>query len=194
MNFDMMELGPVTYSEVISRNGTWANRSVPTGLGRASGALQEMIDELLPFSAIVLSHPELVLLEGLARRGYVGSVIVVADRVGILRRNVPKGVDANMLPPHSLSGACIDTDCAMVTIGLDAGARLTLIPTWSKATLDAVGQVWFGPSILLQPSSASTKHRSPDWCLVNEGAYFTERVRRTERNHVEELLPVERTS
>jgi hypothetical protein len=143
-----------------------------------------VVPRFAELTAVVVTAPELRILEALAMMRFQGDVFIAAHPsvpdlvVNDLARNFPVGLRGGVLrvpavPRHALAVG----STALLTVGFDAGCMMTLVPVWTAEALLFWRSIFLGPSILLDPTGAIVHDRPSNWVTVTTDGLFSGVVR-----------------
>lgn len=178
---DLAELGILAYSRVVAR-------AAPDALARTVVPFEALVPEqtvggdltsLGSNAALVLTHPELAILEAFGGGGGATRVLAFLppvlgdDRVASLRANLPAGVDVTFLGSTDAPVGVSPADSAFLTVGFEAGGGYALVPWWTADVLHAWRHRWFGRSLLLDPLGEPVRSRPPGWTSIPMSDHFT---------------------
>lgn len=194
---DLAELGLLTFHDALRHAGASRDEMavhIPGEMVEAKPTdLVELVSALLTRSTLVLTSPELALLEALATADYAGEVVVFvpptlpSHRVVSLKRNIPAGLDVTFCPAGVQPPHLTPFGSSFLSVGIDAGGGTTLLQAWAASvTAFWRGQVWFGARCLLLPYPVLARSRPPGWAAVTTSTAFTTVLGETSRPLSEE--------
>lgn len=178
---DLAELGILAFSRVVGVGppDAIARTVVPFEILAHRGRALDGLAPLNGYAAIVLTHPELGVLEALDEGAPVGRIVAFLppvlddERRASVRDNVPRSLDVTFLAPTEAPSGVSPARSAFLTVGFRAGGGYALVPWWTAEVLHTWRHRWFGRSLLFDPLGEPVRSRPPGWTSVPIADHFT---------------------
>jgi hypothetical protein len=172
-------LGPLTVSSVVNGIDGTSTTLVPSALLRnpvTADGIATAFRFFPPFDSkratVVLTTPDLVVLEALIVLDFAGQVTVICDRRALSEvcANLPQGLDVKATTREGLMVSLVRSSTIVLTPGLLAGGSYCMVPNDALETLTMLRMTPVQRVVML-PTDELVSERHPEWDRVADTVF-----------------------